>query len=212
MMGAPIWYRHWLEIRDRWDVYVAFALLFGALPIVIAGYIDPKYKDFVAARFQLMHPVGLIGAVMVGRRGTSIWKPPYALTLPVSRVRLMWTRMAVVFVAAIVQMVLATTNAYATLLALGRSVAFDPIALATVFYVPMLMACIPVMGALVMIYARWAIAGAFSLLVIGMELNRHMVSAFLERGQMPWVSLAALLAATALGFMGCVRASRVKDF
>jgi hypothetical protein len=29
---------------------------------------------------------------------------------------------------------------------------------------------------------------------------------------MPWVSLAALLAATALGFMGCVRASRVKDF
>jgi ABC-type transport system involved in multi-copper enzyme maturation permease subunit len=169
-----------------------------------------------AALVQMILAFGPIVALVLTGNGISNLGPAtsagYTLTLPISRFRLIWTRMVAGSLAAILMIALELAFAWALLLSQGRGLPVAPFALSAAFYAPTLVACTAVMGALLIIHQGAAIVGSLAMLVLSAELNRRTVTAMLARGEMPWVSLAALLAATALGFMGCVRASRVKDF
>jgi hypothetical protein len=230
-----IWYRHWVELRDKSLWLAPLVLLSGTFPMFRAsnfGHSDPQFQQFLgtplaqsigadnlfvwAAFVNLILPLGPTMAVWLAGTGILILGQPvssiYTLTLPVSRSRLIWTRLLAGSALAILATALALTIGWAVLQVQGRGVPLAPFALAAAFYAPTIMACTAVTGAFMTIHPVGALAGAVPLLVMSEELNRRAVKALLARGEMPWLALAALLAIAALGFIGTVLMSKRKDF
>jgi hypothetical protein len=147
-----------------------------------------------------------------------VWSPrdasvSYTLTLPVSRVHLIWTRFVAGWLAALLAAGLALLIECAMLLVQGRGVPFVPLALSVVFSVPILMAWNAILGVPIMaIRGTWLLLIFFPLFVMSVPWAWHTVTAFPASGEVPWGALAALLGITAFGLVATILAARVKEF
>jgi hypothetical protein len=219
-----IWYRHWLEIRSRLPA-LALVLLLAAWPGMglngatsfeqtgrvfrevvgtpLAQSIEME-NLFVWATFAERIPV-LAWVAAFCLAGSVFGRPPrdlsvyYTLSLPVSRRRLIWTRQMAGFAVALLVSLLMLAVQCAILLFQGRDIPFSPLITSLAFGLPVLMAWIAVMGAVNLVMNEfWALLAVSPLLLLSLRFGFYTVTAFPARGDLPWDSMSALVAITAL--------------
>jgi len=131
-----------------------------------------------AATAAMVLPLGSIMALTLAGNGILIWGPApfnahtsYTLTLPISRFRLIWTRMLAGLGAAIGLLTLGLISECAILVAQGRTGPLVPIALSAVFSMPIMMACTTVLEALRLLHqgaALWVVGAALFVFMAGL--------------------------------------------
>jgi ABC-type spermidine/putrescine transport system permease subunit II len=185
----------------------------------LAHSIGAEHTLVWAAFAGLVLPLGVIMALTMSGNGILMLGPAtfnahigYTLTLPVSRVHIIWTRMVAGFGAAIVATVLGLAFACALVVARGRGVPLVPVALSAAFSIPFMMACTTVLEALRFLNQGVALLGGLALISLVGLRGLDVVMAFPARGEMPWLAMAGLLAITGLGFFGTVLLSRRREF
>ena len=211
-----IWYRHWLEMRTGLAVMAGLGLFVG---LTVTGPFHSLEFGQELVETRLGQAIGdqvLVWAEFAGRilpfifvatlalagAGFDTFLHPsgasatYTLTLPVSRIRLICTRLVAALGMTVLAGVLLSAAGAAVLVVRGYSVPFVPVAQSFAIGVTLAAALLAVAGVLVTrIGNRWAWL-AFMALFLATMLPISYIVAGPARGDVPWVSLIACLAIT----------------
>ena len=208
-----IWYRHWLELRTGLLAMAGLSMLMvltatGSFRLLEFGQTLTETRlaqtigdrVLVWAEFAGRTPYFIFAATLVlaGAGFDSLLRPSgaavaYTLTLPVSRTRLICTRLAAALAAIVLVGVLLSAAGGAVLLARGHGIPLVPVAQSLALAVPPAAALLAVVGALVTLLGyRW-IWLAYLVLYVAAMRPIHYIVAGPARGDAPWIPLIACL-------------------
>ena len=227
-----IWYRHWLELRTGLLVMAGLSLLIaltvtGPFRLLEFGQaltetrLGQSIGDrvLVWAEFAGRTPFFIFAATLAlaGAGFDSLLRPSgaavaYTLTLPVSRTRLICTRLAAALAATVLAGVLLSAAGAAVLLARGQGIPLVPVAQSLALGVPLAAALLTVVGALVTLVGYpWSWLAYFVLYLAAM-LPVNYILAGPARGDAPWLSLIACLIVIPAAVAFTVRVAWVNEY
>ena len=229
-----IWYRYWLEVRLRLWMLAVIAVWIGAsVPNWV--YLRPLGQDmlgtslaqsigrqsllvWVAFAERLSFLAWVAAFCLIGNGLRTVWikrdsSACYTLTLPVSRERLVWTHQAGSWIAALCASALMLAGQCAILRVQGRGIPFVPLAVSAAFGAIFLIAWITVLSALASVMHEFlALLGSLPVYLISMRWVTSTATSFPAYGEIPWISVAALLVITALAMAFSLTQSRIQEF
>ena len=227
-----IWYRHWLELRTGLLVMAGLSLLIaltvtGPFRLLEFGQALTETRlgqtigdrVLVWAEFAGRTPFFIFAATLAlaGAGFDSLLRPSgaavaYTLTLPVSRTRLICTRLAAALAATVLAGVLLSAAGAAVLLARGQGIPLVPVAQSLALGVPLAAALLTVVGALVTLVGYpWSWLAYFVLYLAAM-LPVNYILALPARGDAPWLSLIACLIVIPAAVAFTVRVAWVNEY
>jgi hypothetical protein len=223
-----IWYRHWVEMRLGVLVFAGLCLWFGIsvrgpwlslefgqpLPLTPLGQAVGAEGVLVWAEFAgRILPFSLAAALALSGAGFRTFFMPvapvvYTLTLPISRTRLIWTRLAAGLGVACGGATVLTAGGVAWFTMQGQTVPIGAVLQSLALGVVVLAAMLAIMSAVITaLPTGWAFLGILGLLALAIP-NSYVVSAP-ARGQVPWLAVggyAIALVAAMLFTLSYVRA------
>lgn len=233
-----IWYRHWLEIRGVLPLLVISVLLLAGprADMLAFGAENPtrfgremlqsplarelgrdELLAWSAFAERIFTSVFLAGLMLAGNglRGpafTACRAVEYALTLPIARTTVIWTRLAASFIGAVLVGVLVLSAHVIDLRLRGVDVPLVPMAQSFAFSVPAALAWTAFMGASVaFLRPLWALLS--SLLGFGLAIPiRHVVTAFPSGGEVPWGALTGFVTFAVLAVTLTLRAAPGREW
>jgi hypothetical protein len=209
-----IWSLHWVEMRLGALLFAGLCMWLGvsvlgpwrslefgqALPLTPLGQAIGAEKVLVWAEFagrilpfSLAASMGLAGA---GFRTLFMPVAPvvYTLTLPISRTRLIWTRLAAGLGVACVGATVFTVGGVLWFTMRGQAVPIAAVVQSLALGVVVLAAMLAIMSAVVTaLPTAWAFLGILGLLALAIP-NSYVVSAP-ARGDVPWLAVGGYLIA-----------------
>jgi hypothetical protein len=209
-----IWYRHWVEMRLGVLMFAGFSMWFGvsilgpwrslefgqALPLTPLGQAIGAEQVLVWAEFAgRILPVSLAASVMLSGAGfRTLFMPVapvvYTLTLPISRTRLIWTRLAAGLGVACVGATVLTAGGVVWFTMRGQTVPIAEVLQSLVLGVVVLAAMLAIMSAVVTaLPTAWAFLGILGILALAIP-NSYVVSAP-ARGDVPWLAVGGYVIA-----------------
>lgn len=227
-----IWYRHWLEVRTGLLVMAGLSLL---IAMSVTGPFRLLEFDQALTETRLGQTIGdgvLVWAEFAGRTPffifaatlalagagfDSLLRPSgaavaYTLTLPVSRTRLICTRLAAALAATVLAGVLLSAAGAAVLLARGHGIPIVPVAQSLALGLPLAAALLAVTGALVTFLGYpWAWL-AYFVLYLATMLPVNYIVAGPARGHAPWIALTACLIVIPAAVAFTVRVAWVNEY
>ena len=227
-----IWYRHWLELRTGLLVMAGLSLLIaltvtGPFRLLEFGQALTETRlgqtigdrVLVWAEFAGRTPFFIFAATLAlaGAGFDSLLRPSgaavaYTLTLPVSRTRLICTRLAAALAATVLAGVLLSAAGAAVLLARGQGIPLVPVAQSLALGVPLAAALLTVVGALVTLVGYpWSWLAYFVLYLAAMLPVNYILSGP-ARGDAPWLSLIACLIVIPAAVAFTVRVAWVNEY
>ena len=227
-----IWYRHWLELRTGLLVMAGLSLFMaltatGPFRLLEFGQALTETRlgqtigdrVLVWAEFAGRTPFFIFGATLAlaGAGFDSLLRPSggavaYTLTLPVSRTRLICTRLAAALAATVLAGVLLSAAGAAVLLARGHGIPLVPVAQSLALGVPLAAALLAVVGALVTLVGYPWTWLAYFVLYLATMLPVNYIVAGPARGDAPWISLIACLIVTPAAVAFTVRVASVNEY
>ena len=230
-----IWYRHWLELRTGLLVMTGLSLLIaltvtGPFRLLEFGQALTETRlgqsignrVLVWAEFAGRTPFFIFAATLAlaGAGFDSLLRPSgaavaYTLTLPVSRTRLICTRLAAALAATVLAGVLLSAAGAAVLLARGQGIPLVPVAQSLALGVPLAAALLTVVGALVTLVGYpWNWLAYFVLFVLYLATMRpvNYIVAGPARGDAPWISLIACLIVIPAAVAFTVRVAWLREY
>ncbi|MGH9648658.1 MAG: hypothetical protein ACRD4E_17785 [Bryobacteraceae bacterium] len=233
-MTGLIWYRYWLELRQRLWILAAIALWIGAstpnwarssriapelLGTGLAQSIGQEsLLDWIAFSAQMSLFAWAAAFSLMGTGLRSPWikrdgSAYYTLTLPVSRQRLIWTNQASAWIAAVCAAALTLLAQCAVLLVLGRGIPLVPLAASAAVGALFLIAWITALSALSSVmHELWALLASLPAYIASMRWVTSTATAFPAYGEVPWISVAVLLSIIALSLAFSLSQSRIQEF
>ena len=227
-----IWYRHWLELRAGLLVTAGLSLLIALTvtgPFRLLGFDQALTETrlgqtigdgvLVWAEFAGRTPFFIFAATLAlaGAGFDSLLRPSgadvaYTLTLPVSRTRLICTRLAAALAATVLAGVLLSTAGAAVLLARGHGIPIVPVAQSLALGVALAAALLAVAGALVTLLGYTWTWPAYLVLYLATMLPVNYIVAGPARGDAPWLSLIACLIVIPAAIAFTVRVAWVNEY
>lgn len=229
-----IWYRHWLELRTGLLVMAGLSLLM-ALTATTTG---PRGLEFgqtltetrlgqtigdqvlIWAEFAGRIPFFILYAATLALAGAgfdTLLRPSgpavaYTLTLPVSRTRLICTRLAAAVAATVLAGVLLSAAGAAVLLARGHGIPLVPVAQSLALGFALAAALLAVWGALVTFLGYpWTWLPYLVLYLVTLRPVTYIVASP-ARGDAPWIALIACLIVIPAAVAFTVRVAWVNEY
>ncbi|MPZ20400.1 MAG: hypothetical protein GEV06_21165 [Luteitalea sp.] len=223
-----IWYCHWVEMRLGALVFVGLCVWLGVsilgpwhslefgqpLPLTPLGQAIGADQVLVWAEFAgRILPFSLAASLALSGAGFRTFFMPvapvvYTLTLPISRSRLIWTRLAAGLAVACVGATALTAGGVAWFTMRGQTVPMVEVLQSLVLGVVVLAAMLAIVSAAITaLPTAWAFLGLLAVLALAIP-NSYVVSAP-ARDDVPWLAVAGYvmaLVATVLFTLSYVRA------
>jgi hypothetical protein len=163
-------------------------------------------------------PLAFVAALTLGgtairslNSGTDL-SPSYTLTLPVSRTRLVWTRLTTALIATALLAVLVSALAGLVLLSLGVDVPLVPVAQSVALGVVVALVLCGILGLLLTFLPFvWAALASLLVFMLAVVPISYLVSSP-ARSDMPWGLLTAGLAVTLLSGMGTASRASTQEY
>lgn len=237
-----IWYRHWLEMRKGllfmaglW-LFVGLTVTepFNSLRVDSwHSFSDPLGQELTEMRlgqaigdevlvwaefagrilpFTLMATLVLAGSGLRSLLSVFDTSAIYTLTLPISRTRLVWTRLVAALGATVLAGLLVSAASSAILLARGYSVPLVPVAQSFALGVVCVATSLAVVGALVTSMRYWLALPTFMALFASTSMPISYIVAAPARGEAPWGLLAACVTITALAVTFTVNRASAREY
>jgi hypothetical protein len=214
MAPAALWYRHWLEIRVGLLVaFIGVALLSAAYPFFAVG------NDGMVPHVWLSSSASWVLGVFVWGTGvrTNALQPDhpsyqFTLGLPVSRVRLILTRLAAACAALVALFGVMLVSNSLVLLLIGRAPALGAMAASSALaalLVVAIMTSMSVIGLANENHFGWVYPVAF---IAALYWGWPATTAFVGSPEVPWTSLATLALVIAAALSASVAIAYKKDF
>ena len=230
-----IWYRHWLELRTGLLVMAGLSLLIALTvtsPFRLLEFdqaltetrLGQTIGDGVQvwAEFAGRTPFFLFAATLAlaGAGFDSLLRPSgadvaYTLTLPISRTRLICTRLAAALAATVLAGVLLSAAGATVLLARGHGIPIVPVVQSLALGVPLAAALLAVVGALATLLGylwTWLAYPAYFVLYLATIRLIHYIVAGPARGDAPWIALIACLIVIPAAVAFTVRVAWVNEY
>jgi hypothetical protein len=209
-----IWYRHWVEMRLGVLVFAGLCVWLGVsilgpwrslefgqtLPLTPLGRAVGADGVLVWAEFAgRILPYSLAASMALSGAGFRTLFVPvapvvYTLTLPISRTRLMWTRLAAGLGVACVGATVLTAGGIVWFAMRGQTVPMAAVLQSMVLGVVLLAAMLAIMSAVVTaLPTAWAFVGIVGMLALALP-NSYVVSAP-ARGDVPWLAVGGYVMA-----------------
>jgi hypothetical protein len=214
-----IWYRHWVEMRLSVLVFAGLCVWLGVsivgpwrslefgqpLPLTPLGQAIGADAVLVWAEFAgRILPFSLAASVALSGAGFKTFVMPvaptvYTLTLPISRTRLVWTRLGAGLAVACVGATVLIAGGIVWFTIRGQAVPIAAVLQSMLLGVVVLAAMLAIMSAVITtLPTAWAFLGLLGVLALALP-NSYVVSAP-ARGDVPWLVVGAygiaLVAAT----------------
>jgi hypothetical protein len=221
-----IWYRHWLEIRPALVAVVLIAFGMAGLFAYQIGE-GPLSRELTESRLasSLDREALLTWAMYVNRIGLSAWmmalflgstglrslfnptgSPAFTLTLPVSRRVLIGSRLGAAMVLGLGFEALWLMAHVALLEVRGVTVPYGPLLQSFGFGVPVTLAWVCVLGALMTFLPKfWLFLAGIAFAFAGAIPIQRLVTLWPLRGEMPWLELTGVVAAGAIALAVTLR-------
>ena len=228
-----IWYRHWLELRTGLLVMAGLSLFMaltvpGPFRLLEFGQTLPETRlgqtigdrVLVWAEFAGRTPFFVFVATLAlaGAGFDSLLRPSgaavaYTLTLPISRTRLICTRLAAALAATALAGALLSAAGAAILAARGHGIPLVPVAQSLALGVALAAALLAVVGALVTLLGCYAWTWlAYFVLYLATMLPISYIASGPARGDAPWIPLIACLTVIPPAVAFTVRVAWVKEY
>ena len=209
-----IWYRHWVEMRVGVLVFAGLCLWFGhsivgpwrslefgqPLPLTPLGQAIGAQEVLVWAEFAgRILPFCLAACLALSGAGfRTLFMPVapmvYTLTLPISRSRLIWTRLAAGLGVACVGAMMLTAGGVLWFTMRGQTVPMAAVLQSLVLGVVVLAAMLAIVSAVVTaLPTGWAFLGFLAVIALAVP-NSYVVSAP-ARAEVPWLALGGYVVA-----------------
>ena len=209
-----IWYRHWVEMRLGVLVFAVLYLWFSisisgpwhsleygqALPLTPLGQAIGADQVLVWAEFAgRILPFSLAASLALSGAGFRTFFMPvapvvYMLTLPISRTRLVWTRLAAGLGVACAGATVLTAGGVVWFTMRGQAVPIAAVLQSLALGVVLLAAMLAIMSAVITaLPTAWAFLGILGQLALAIP-NSYVVSAP-ARGDVPWLAVGGYLVA-----------------
>jgi hypothetical protein len=209
-----IWYRHWVEMRMGVLAFVGFGVWSGVsvvgpwrslefgqpLPLTPLGQAIGADAVLVWAEFAgRILPFSLAASLALSGAGFRTLVMPvapvvYTLTLPISRTRLIWTRVAAGLGVACAAATILTAGGVVWFTMQGQTVPMAAVLQSLALGVVLLAAMLAFMSAIVTALPTvWAFLGVLGLLALAIP-NSYVVSAP-ARGDVPWLAVGGYVMA-----------------
>jgi hypothetical protein len=216
-----IWYRHWLEIRPALIVVIVLAFGMAGLFAYQIGE-GPLSRELATSHLVGLfdRPAVLSWAMYANRVGVSAWivalilgstglrslslsspigSLAFTLTLPVSRRRLIATRLATTVAVGLGFEALWLITHVSILELRGLQVPYGPLFQSFAFAVPVSIAWISVLSALMTFLTKlWGFLTAIVLAIAGAIPVQRLVTLWPLRGEFPWLELGGVLTIAAV--------------
>jgi hypothetical protein len=226
-----IWYHHWVEMRLGVLIFAGLCVWLGGsvlgpwrslefgqpLPLTPLGQAIGAPGVLVWAEFagrilpfSLAACLGLSGA---GFRTLFMPVAPvvYTLTLPISRPRLVWTRLAAGLGVAGVGATVLTAGGIIWFAMQGQTVPIAAVLQSLALGVVLLAAMLAMMSAVVTVLpTAWAFLGVLGLLALAIP-NSYVISAP-ARGDVPWLAVGGYVIALVAAVLGTLAYVRAREY
>ena len=226
-----IWYRHWVEMRLGVLVFAGLCMWLGfairgpwhsleygqALPLTPLGQAIGAAQVLVWAEFAgRILPFSLAASVTLAGAGfRTVFMPVapvvYTLTLPISRTRLVWTRLTAGLGVACVGATVLTTGGGVWFTMRGQTVPIAEVLQSLVLGVVVLAAMLAIMSAVITaLPTAWAFLGILGVLALAIP-NSYVVSAP-ARGDVPWLAVGGYVIALVVAIVFTVSYVRAREY
>jgi hypothetical protein len=226
-----IWYRHWVEMRLGVAVFAGLCRWFGfsivgpwrslefgqPLPLAPLGQAIGAEQVFVWAEFAgRILPFSLAASLALSGAGFRTFFLPvapvvYTLTLPVSRARLIWTRLAAALGVACVGAMVLTAGGVVWFTMRGQTVPIAAVLQSLVLGVVVLAAMLAIMSAVVTaLPTGWAFLGLLGLLALAIP-NSYVISAP-ARADVPWLAVGGYVVALVVAMLLTLFYVRTREY
>jgi hypothetical protein len=226
-----IWYRHWVEMRLGVLVFAGLCMWFGvsilgpwhsleygqALPLTPLGQAIGGEEVLVWAEFAgRMLPFSFAASLALSGAGFRTFFMPvapvvYTLTLPISRTRLIWTRLAAGLGVACVGAAVLTAGGVVWFTMRGQTVPVAEVLQSLVLGVVVLAAMLAIMSAVITaLPTAWAFLGILGLLALAIP-NSYVVSAP-ARGDVPWLAVGSYVMALVAAMLFTLSYVRMREY
>jgi hypothetical protein len=226
-----IWYRHWVEMRLGVLVFAGLCVWLGvsvrgpwhsleygqALPLTPLGQAIGAEGVLVWAEFAgRILPFSFAASLALAGAGFRTFFMPvapvvYTLTLPISRTRLIWTRLAAALGVACVGAIAVAAGGVVWFTMRGQTVPMAAVLQSMVLGVVLLAAMLAIMSAVVTaLPTAWAFLGILGLLALAIP-NSYVVSAP-TRGDVPWLALGAYVMALVAAMLCTLAYIRAREY
>jgi hypothetical protein len=216
-----IWYRHWLEMRARLPLLALTAVVLGAWPmtpfdpenaiftaLLAAGAPSPGLQT-LALTVSRTFLVVFGGAIVLSGNGLRTWymdqiapsdaNLPFTLSLPVSRARLVCSRLMAGWLLAVLVSALAMGGRYALETVQGRPMPVGPLVTAFAWLAAGLACWILAQGAALMTRGIWLLPSLIVAILISLPLSLALTLAGLRGDPTGLARSGVALAAVAAG-------------
>jgi hypothetical protein len=226
-----IWYRHWVEMRLGVLVFAGLCVWMGvsvlgpwrslefgqALPLTPLGQAIGAEEVLVWAEFAgRILPYSLAACLALAGAGfRTLFMPVapvvYTLTLPISRMRLIWTRLAAGLGVACVGATVLTVGGVVWFAMRGQTVPIAAVLQSMGLGVVVLAAMLAIMSAVVTaLPTAWAFLGILGLMALAIP-NSYVVSAP-ARGDVPWLAVGGYVIALVAAMLFTLSYVRAREY
>jgi hypothetical protein len=226
-----IWYRHWVEMRPGVLVFVVLCLWFGvsilgpwrslefgqALPLTPLGQAIGADSVLVWAEFAgRILPFSLAASLALSGAGFRTFFMPvapavYTLTLPISRTRLIWTRLAAGLAVACAGAAVCTAGGIVWVTMRGQTVPMAAVLQSLALGLVLLAAMLAIMSAVITaLPTAWAFLGILGLMALAIP-NSYVVSAP-ARGDVPWLAIGGYVMALGAAMLFTLSYVRTREY
>jgi hypothetical protein len=226
-----IWYRHWVEMRLGVVVFVGLCLWLGVsilgpwrslefgqpLPLTPLGQAIGRDAVLVWAEFAgRVLPFILAASLALSGAGFRTLLMPvapvvYTLTLPISRTRLIWTRLAAGLGVACVGATVFTASGIIWFAMRGQTVPIAEVLQSLVLGAVVLAAMLAIMSAVVTaLPTAWAFLGVLGVLALAIP-NSYVISAP-ARGDVPWLAVGGYVMAMVVAMLFTLSYVRAREY
>ena len=226
-----IWYRHWVEMRLGVILFAGLCLWLGLsiagpwrslefgqpLPLTPLGRTIGPEQVLVWAEFAgRILPFSLAASLALSGAGFRTFYMPvapvvYTLTLPISRSRLIWTRLAAGLGVAVVGATVLTAGGIVWFTMRGQTVPITAVLQSMALGVVLLAAMLAIMSAVVTALPTvWAFLGILGVLALAIP-NSYVVSAP-ARGDVPWLAVGGYAIAMAAAMLFTLSYVRTREY
>jgi hypothetical protein len=226
-----IWHRHWVEMRPGVLVFAVLcawlgltlvgpwhSLEFGpALPLTPLGQAIGAKEVLVWAEFAgRILPFSMAASIALSGAGfRTLFMPVapvvYTLTLPISRTRLIWTRLAAGLGVACIGATVLTAGGVVWFAMRGQAVPMAPVLQSMILGAVVLAAMLAIMSAVVTaLPTAWAFLGVLGLLALALP-NSYVISAP-ARADVPWLAVGGYVIALAAAMLFTLWYVRAREY
>jgi hypothetical protein len=226
-----IWYRHWLELRPGVLFFAGLCAWFGVsllgpwrslefgqpLPATPLGQAIGEGQVLVWAEYAVrILPFSLPSSLTLAGAGFGTYYMPvasnfYTLTLPISRARLLWTRLAAGLVVAFMEATVFTVAAYLWFTMRGQTVPVVEVLQSLALGLVLLAAMLAIMSAIITaLPTPWGFLGILG--VMGLAIPNSYVVSAPARGDVPWLMLGGYVVALIAAVLFTLRYVRTREY